>query len=199
MIYQQKIDLEVLDLFKGTITPKNNLLFKGEEFNTYSLIFDEDYSNLQTSGFFKTIRVKECIMADTVVVFNNIKSAIYFYILKGNDYFSNKLILITDNTSNFKTSKYIIKEKIKNLILYHEHNKEDLFLFYFDLFNEKVEYKLAIDDKKNKMLQFIYKQKTLYLTVNKLHEAVNLLSKDERFFRVKNNYLEEEKHQKLTW
>ena len=188
----KKIDLEVLDVFGGTITNKNNLLFKGKETETFTIIFDDDFTELRTNSFIKIVSPANAVMIDKAYLFNSIKDALFFYILNGKEYFYSSVIIITDTTANKFAVDYIRKNTIKNLVFFHRPDKVDLYFAYFDLIGDKVDYTLAINDENQSIVHFIYKTHILNLKTNQLSQAVDLLGKDERFYRVKNRHLVEE-------
>lgn len=188
----KKIDLETLDIFGGFITEKNNLLFKGENLDTFTLLFSEDFTEIRSSTFIKIVSPANAIMIEKAFLFNNIKDALFFYLLKGNSFFQSSVIIITDVTSKIFAVDHIRRNSIKNLVFFHKPDKVDLFFAYFDLIGDKVQYTLAINEHNQTLVTFIYKKHILVLEINQLSKAMDILGKDERFFRVKNKYLEEE-------
>ena len=196
----KKIDLDTLDVFGGVITEKNNLLFKGREQETFTLLFAEDFTELRSSNFIKIVSPANAIMIEKALLFNSIKDALFYYLLKGTSYFHSSVIIITDLTSKKIAVDYIRQNTIKNLVFFHRPDKVDLFLAYFDLIGDKVQYTLAINELNHSLIQFIYKKHILALEVNNLSKAIDILGKDERFFRVKNKYLENENViPQITW
>ncbi|MDH5828863.1 hypothetical protein [Sphingobacterium faecium] len=185
----KKIDIDTLELFGGHITDNNNLVFEGELENSFNIIYESDYSEVRTSNYFKAVFPSSSSLIDKAYIFNNIKDALLFYLSRDDVSYYGSVFIIVDKNSKYSGTDYIKKHQIKNLVFYHRPNKEDLFYFYFDLIGDKVKYETKIVDADRCITLIHYQRHTLNLSISELPLAIDLIGKDERFYRIKNKYL----------
>lgn len=187
------IDYSTISLFKGNIEENQNILFDGEEKNSFCILY-KDNTIIQSTDFRLIINPLNDTLIDKIYLFSVITDALKFFHKHPLEYFHNSLIIVVDANTKERTindikEKYTPKgRRSLKLYLYHRPEKIDLYLLFFKILNPKIEYTYS-ELSDNFCFNIRYNNNELILPHNKLDSTPYELGLGNNKYKFKNNHL----------
>lgn len=190
-----QLDFDTLKLFEGKISESGNLYFRGNNENSWCIIYP-DQTSAQTEGFYQIINPYRDLLIQNIYFFRYIQEAMLLFQSKKEGYFRNSFIIISAMESisfikNHLFESYIEpKLNIPKLHFFHSLGNFDLVALYLELLNKEINYRV-IQSGTQAHLEIRFREIKLQLEFNQISKSriCYLLGINDRNFSVRNHFL----------
>jgi hypothetical protein len=201
-----QLDFDTLRLFGGKISEGGNLYFKGDNENSWCIIYS-DLTSAQTENFYKIINPYGDLLIQNIYFFRYIQEAMLLFQRKKEGYFRNSFIIISGMESNRFVKSYLfaiyIKPKlnIPKLHFFHSSGNFDLVALYLELLNKEIIYRV-IQSGTQTYLEIRFREIKFQLEFDQISKRrlSYLLGINDRKFSVRHHFISTHKiGQNLFW
>lgn len=189
-----QLDLDTLRLFGGKISEGGNLYFRGNNENSWSIIYP-DLTSTHTEDFYAIINPYGDLLIQNIYFYRYIQDAVLLFQLKKKDYFKNSFIIISGMESNQFIKSYLLeryiepKLNIPKLHFFHSSGNFDMLALYLELLNREIIYKV-IRSEAQVYLEIKFGEIKLQVEFNQISKSriCYLLGINDRNFSVHNHF-----------